>query len=105
MRRIDASKFRGKPQNYVAELSATTEELEGLWGPNEITWDDLGPWFTFAFALNDGILAALVREVENAPNPGYILTAIGESPLAEILEAFLRESGFDAGRVQRRGFE
>ncbi|AZQ71805.1 hypothetical protein EKH77_11810 [Streptomyces luteoverticillatus] len=105
MERINASDFLGKPQNYIAELDLTTEEIEARWGPHEITMDDLGPWFTFAFSLRSGILAALVREVENAPNPGYILTAIGVKDLSDILEEFLTESGIESNRVTRRGFE
>ncbi|GAA3048578.1 hypothetical protein GCM10020000_31130 [Streptomyces olivoverticillatus] len=74
-------------------------------GPRDISMDDLGPWFTFAFSLDSGFLAALVREVENAPTPGYILTVIGQKELQGILEDFLTESGFAPDRVLRRGFE
>ncbi|MFF4221053.1 hypothetical protein [Streptomyces nondiastaticus] len=105
MERIRVTDFHGKPQNYIAELDVTTDYLESHWGVHDVSMDDLGPWFTFAFALPSGTLAALVREVENAPNPGYILTAIGKNGLPDILEEFLAESGISADRVTRRGFE
>ncbi|EME98745.1 hypothetical protein [Streptomyces mobaraensis] len=89
----------------MAELGLTTEQLVSRWGREEITHDDLGPWFTFAFALDGGTLAALVREVDNAPSPGYILTAIGRQEPRVTLAEFLAESGLDGDRVLREGFE
>ncbi|MEV6751779.1 hypothetical protein [Streptomyces sp. NPDC051214] len=64
-----------------------------------MTYDDLGPWLTFSFSLEDGTLAALVREVENAPHPGYILTAISDRPSSQILERFISEAGIDSESV------
>ncbi|MGK5638561.1 hypothetical protein ACSNOK_09660 [Streptomyces sp. URMC 126] len=105
MRRIDESEFRGTPQNYVAQLDLTTEQLVSRWGREEISLDDLGPWFTFAFALENGILAALAREVDNAPGPGYALTAIGEQDPRTTLAHFLAEAGLGADCVLHEGFE
>ncbi|MFM9369798.1 hypothetical protein [Streptomyces sp. Da 82-17] len=93
MERIPVVRFCGSPQKYVAQLDVTTEVLASRWGEPDITADDLGPWLTFPFALRDGTLAALVREVENAPHPGYILTAIGRGSPRDVLAAFLREHG------------
>ncbi|MDW6064824.1 hypothetical protein SAZ11_51580 [Streptomyces sp. FXJ1.4098] len=104
MRRIDAEAFQGSPQAYVAQLDVTTEGLESRWGPHELTRDDLGDWFTFAFALDSGTLVALVREVEHAPHPGYILTAIGGEDPRAVLTEFLAESGLSADRVTHQGF-
>ncbi|MEU1790593.1 hypothetical protein ABZ553_32915 [Streptomyces sparsogenes] len=105
MRRIDAAEFHGSPQAYVAQLEVTTESLEARWGPHELTRDDLGDWFTFAFALDSGALAALVREAEHAPHPGYILTAIGGEHPRAVLTEFLAESGLSADRVLHEGFD
>ncbi|WFB11368.1 hypothetical protein LRS74_33335 [Streptomyces sp. LX-29] len=105
MRRVEATSFRGSPQQYVAQIRVTTEEVEDRWGPSELTQDDLGEWFTFVFALNGGILAALVRELDNAPAPGYILTAIGGVNLNQVLEDFLAECSLDSERVLHRATE
>ncbi|WP_234364962.1 hypothetical protein [Streptomyces sp. RTd22] len=74
-------------------MEVTTEELESRWGAHDLTYDDLGEWFTFAFALPSGTLAALVREVHNAPSPGYILAAISQADPCDILAEFLTASG------------
>src|SRR4051794_28694516 len=49
-RHIPAADFRGSPQAYVTQLEAT-EDLESRWGAHDLTDDDLGEWFTFAFTL------------------------------------------------------
>ncbi|MBO8192257.1 hypothetical protein ITI46_11350 [Streptomyces oryzae] len=107
MERVDASLLRRNVQ--VAYLDLSTEEAIRRWGEPEVTWDDLGPWNTFVFRLADGTLAGLVREVENAPKPGYILVAANEETstpagidTAEALAAFLSEADFDEGRVRLR---
>ncbi|MGY0056223.1 hypothetical protein ACWY4P_06650 [Streptomyces sp. LZ34] len=105
MRRIDAADFHGSPQAYVAQLDVTTESLESRWGAHEVTQDDLGDWLTFAFTLDSGTLAALVREVQNAPHPGYILTAIGDADPRAVLSAFLAESGLSADSVTHKSFD
>ncbi|MEW2575968.1 hypothetical protein [Streptomyces syringium] len=105
MRRIKASSFHGNPQKYVAQLDITTEYAESLWGTHELSADDLGPWLTFAFTLQDGTLAALVREVHNAPNTGYILTAIGYKESRDVLAEFLAESGLTSEHVLHEGFD
>ncbi|MGW2600695.1 hypothetical protein [Streptomyces klenkii] len=89
----------------MAQLDITTEQAERRWGASEITEDDLGPWHTFAFTLKSGTLAALVREVENPPHPGYILTVISESPPRETLEEFLTEADLSEWHVLHKGFE
>lgn len=98
-RRIPAADFCGSPQAYVAQLEVTTEVLESLWGSPDITRDDLGEWITFAFALPSGTLAALVREMHNAPSAGYILTAIGHAGPRDILAEFLTASGMTPEHV------
>lgn len=98
MERVDASLLGRAVQ--VAYLDLDTEEAARRWGEPEITWDDLGPWNTFVCRLADGTLAGLVREVENAPKPGYFLIADGDP--AEVLPAFLSEAGFDEARVLER---
>lgn len=103
MRRIAASDFNGSPQSYIAQLDITTEEIESRYGSGDITWDDLGPWITFAFALDNNTLVALVREKENAPAPGYILTAIGSTPPNEVLMEFIEEFGIPHSRVVHKG--
>lgn len=105
MRRIDVSSFQGKPQKYVALIDITTQAAESRWGPHDLSEDDLGPWYTFAFRLDSGMLAALVKEVENSPNQGYALTAIGEREPREMLEDFLADSGFGEDRVLHRPFD
>lgn len=105
MRRIGAADFQGSPQAYVAQLDVMTESLESRWGPHELTRDDLGDWFTFAFALDSGTLAALVREVEQAPHPGYILTTIGGADPRVVLTEFLAESGLSTDSVTHQGFD
>ncbi|WP_406218289.1 hypothetical protein [Streptomyces decoyicus] len=104
MRRIAASDFTGSPQSYIAQLDITTEEIESRWGSGDTTWDDLGAWITFAFTLDNEALAALVREKENAPAPGYILTAIGNWPPDEVLMAFIEEFDIPHSRVVHKGF-
>ncbi|GAA0334065.1 hypothetical protein [Streptomyces blastmyceticus] len=104
MKRITVPDFHGKPQKYVAQLDIATEQAEAQWGTHELSEDDLGPWLTFAFILSSGTLAALVREVDNAPSPGYILTAIGDRDPGETLAEFLAESGISAERVLHQGF-
>ncbi|MBP2404731.1 hypothetical protein [Streptomyces syringium] len=89
----------------MAQLDITTEYAESLWGEHELSTDDLGPWLTFAFTLEDGTLAALVREVHNAPNPGYILTVIGPKESRDALTEFLTESGLSPERVLHEGFD
>lgn len=105
MQRITASEFSGSRQSYIAQLDITTEEIESRWGSAEITWDDLGAWTTFAFTLDNEVLVALVREKENAPTPGYILTAIGSEPPNEILTEFMEEFNIPHSRVVHKGFE
>jgi hypothetical protein len=108
MERVGAALLRRNVQ--AAYLDLTTEEAIRRWGDPEITWDDLGPWNTFVFRLADGTLAGLVREVENAPKPGYFLVAgneetgypTGVDPAAA-LTAFLAESGLDESRVLIHG--
>jgi len=107
MERVDASLLRRNVQ--VAYLDLSTEEAVRRWGEPEVTWDDLGPWNTFVFRLADGTLAGLVREVENAPKPGYFLVAANEETgtpagidTTEALAAFLSEADFDASRVLER---
>ncbi|WP_310720332.1 hypothetical protein [Streptomyces lydicus] len=104
MQRITASDFSGSPQSYIAQLDITTEEIESRWGSGDITWDDLGAWITFAFRLDDEALVALVREKENAPAHGYILTAIGNTPPDEILLGFMKEFDIPHSRVVHKGF-
>ncbi|GFE24196.1 hypothetical protein Sliba_46490 [Streptomyces nigrescens] len=104
MRRIAAADFTGSPQRYIAQLDVTTGEIESRWGSGDITWDDLGAWITFAFELNNDALVALVREKENAPAPGYILTAIGRTPPNEVLMEFIGEFGIPHSRVAHKGF-
>ncbi|RNG24147.1 hypothetical protein EEJ42_17930 [Streptomyces botrytidirepellens] len=96
---MPAADFRGSPQVYVAQLEVTTEALESRRGAHDLTHDDLGEWFTFAFTLPGGALAAVVREVHNAPSPGYILTAIGYADPSDILTEFLTASGMTAEHV------
>ncbi|MFI8853113.1 hypothetical protein ACIGW3_23395 [Streptomyces sp. NPDC053499] len=96
--RVDAALLRRNAQ--VAYLDLSTEEAVRRWGEPEVTWDDLGPWNTFVFRLADGTLAGLVREVENAPKPGYFLISDGDP--AEVLPVFLSETDFDEGRVLER---
>ncbi|NSC24733.1 hypothetical protein FM076_27690 [Streptomyces albus subsp. chlorinus] len=110
LERVDAALLRGNV--YVAELDLSTEQAVREWGEPEVTWDDLGPWNTFVFRLADGTLAGLVREVENAPNPGYFLVAANEETgdptgvvPADALAAFLAEAGMDESRVLVRGFD
>ncbi|MHA7959994.1 hypothetical protein ACX9I7_19785 [Streptomyces sp. L500] len=105
MRRIDADAFCGSPQGYVAQIDIDTERAELLWGAGETSWDDLGPWFTFAFVLESGTLVALVREIENAPCPGYILTAIGDKGKRDVLVEFLGEADLTMSQVLHQGFE
>ncbi|MGP3986022.1 hypothetical protein [Streptomyces sp. 3N207] len=107
MERVDASLLRRNVQ--VAYLDLSTEEAIRRWGEPEITWDDLGPWNTFVFRLADGTLAGLVREVENAPKPGYFLLAGNEESgtpegidTTEALAAFLSEAPFEEERVLER---
>jgi hypothetical protein len=76
----------------VAQLDLSTEVIESRWGPHEVTSDDLGPWLTFAFVMDDGTKTALVREVENAPHPGYILTAVSQEEPEDALSSFLAEA-------------
>ncbi|WP_327391821.1 hypothetical protein OG533_05395 [Streptomyces sp. NBC_01186] len=110
MERVSASLLRANL--YVAALDITTEDATQKWGEPEVTWDDLGPWNTFVFRLDDGTLAGLVREVTNSPSPGYALVgsnektgnATGVNP-AHTLIAFLVESGTDESRVLHKGFD
>ncbi|MGP3973689.1 hypothetical protein ACTWQF_06515 [Streptomyces sp. 8N114] len=107
MKRVDASLLHRNVQ--VAYLDLDTEEATRRWGDPEITWDDLGPWNTFVFRLANGTLAGLVREVENAPKPGYFLLASNEQTgtpegieTTDALAAFLREADFPEARVLER---
>ncbi|WP_326691620.1 MULTISPECIES: hypothetical protein [unclassified Streptomyces] len=108
MERVDAALLLRVVQ--AAYLDLTTEEAVQRWGDPDITWDDLGPWNTFVFRLADGTLAGLVREVENAPKPGYFLVAgneqtgnpTGVDP-ADALTAFLAEAGLEESRVLIHG--
>jgi hypothetical protein len=108
MERVEASLLRRNVQ--VAYLDLTTEEAVQNWGEPEVTWDDLGPWNTFVFRLQNGVLAGLVREVENAPKPGYFLVASNEEtgtpqgvdPENTLLD-FLAEAALDRSRVLLRG--
>jgi hypothetical protein len=52
--------------------------------------------------MDDGTKTALVREVENAPHPGYILTAISQEEPEDALASFLSESGLPDSCVLHR---
>ncbi|MGW2331545.1 hypothetical protein ACWC5C_38140 [Streptomyces sp. NPDC001700] len=80
-------------------MAVTAEGLESLRGCADTTRDDLGEWFTFAFALPSGTLAALVREIHNAPSPGYILTAFGHADARGLLAEFITASGMTPEHV------
>lgn len=105
MKRICMVDFQGVPQSYVAQIDLTTEVAESMWGPHETSRDDLGEWISFAFVLSGGALVALVREMDNAPHPGYILTSITELSPRSLLAQFMVESGLSRDAVLHEGFE
>ncbi|WP_405849126.1 hypothetical protein [Streptomyces sp. NBC_01518] len=90
MKRIEAAQLSGAP--YVAQLNISLEAAAARWGAAEITWDDMGPWLTYAFELSNGARAAVVREVENAPTDGFILTMDAPETSEEALTRFLIEA-------------
>ncbi|MGW1530051.1 hypothetical protein [Streptomyces sp. NPDC002159] len=97
MKRIEATELSGAP--YVAQLNISSDEAIDRWGPAEITSDDLGPWLTYVFKLHNGTKAALVREVENAPFDGFILTMDTAATPEDALAQFPAASGLPRGKV------
>lgn len=105
MQRIDSALFANGAKFYVAQLTISIEEIESVWGPADTSEDDLAEWLTFTFELQSGTKVALVREMHNAPHPGYILTAIGGDAPRDVVSQFLTEAGLDFGVVSHRGFD
>ncbi|MFI1204379.1 hypothetical protein K2224_07535 [Streptomyces sp. BHT-5-2] len=106
MRRINVVQFTGKPQAFVAHLEIEEEEAERRWGPCDITSDDFASWITFAFELADGTPVALFRERDFPPAPGFIMSAIGNRDLRDVLNVFLGEADLPSDCVTGyKGFD
>ncbi|MGW8703046.1 hypothetical protein ACWGOK_40080 [Streptomyces eurythermus] len=77
LKRVAARDVSPRETRYLAQVDIDSAALEERWGGPETIRDDFAEWFAFAFSPVDGEAFILLREAENPPAPGFILSVTG----------------------------
>ncbi|MGW1226877.1 hypothetical protein [Streptomyces sp. NPDC002530] len=99
LKRIPERNVRPSDVRWIVQIDVGLTQLEKLWGAPEVTIDDFTEWFCFAFSAGEENSFTLIRQVDYAPTPGFVLSVTGDLFSLEGVEAIIEALGISGARV------